>query len=386
MFVHLFESSASAAQLEQAAQTRILCTCAALERAIQAQGTRLIYRHTDGRTYPQQSVHDVDLSSLNSSDMASTRAEEEVFSPDRISASIVRASDPQAVATQLQNILFRLITLKVSVLWQRYTKLRILRKQSIFRMQQSRRYRRDRRAFLEWLALAAYSRRLRALQERPLYDDLLGVTCEMTLDMQAELSTRKHELQFKEDVRADLQRSIRSGHKDDLCPEIRVQQVSVTSVTRIQIKYTARSCAEGRLESTIGEIESQIGSRQSVLKQGIRTGTVLRHYPTKFHFRTISLCTYKRLRRAFTGWGGYVERRARHAMLIRGLFHNVQTLEDASRAVALPARERRLLYVARCMQARRMAVHASRAFRAWMQHLVDRNMNDCRRDQLEISS
>jgi hypothetical protein len=209
--------------------------------------------------------------------------------------------------TRTRRVQEQLLTLKVFMLMQRYSRMRSSRCRTVQKIQKLWCSRRVRAAFNQWRYLKTRCKRQRGLESRSLYRTVLAITCELILDVQVPLIDLKHEIIFKQDVQTDLQRAIRSieGEIPSRRLEIHVDLVATVSKwTKVQVTYKRcrQHASNCNLMTLVERIQAQIGSSESQLRKGIRTAAVLRHSPIKFHYQTIIFHEYKLLHRMFTSW------------------------------------------------------------------------------------
>ena len=298
-----------------------------------------------------------------------------------------RASDPNTTqcragigeASKFQRVLSRLVTLKVFVLLQRYTRFKIARHRSLQKMWQARLARHILTVFSRWYSLVAHTRKLRILEAKPLYRSLVAITCELVLNNRLHLIEEKHQQHFKQDVQADLLRALKNAAGNDipLCPEIEVTQVSVSNVISVQVTYkrSKRRGGDCDLNAVVEHICEQIGSPQSELRAGIRTSAVLRHVPVTFHYHRVNLHGYKLLQRALVSWGrSAVEQGSRRKL--------ISDMHDCSNSISQSS-GRRLLYIKSLIQRAYIKDHGARAFRAWLQRLAARREHASRKARVE---
>ena len=116
----------------------------------------------------------------------------------------------QGTVTSISNSRRVLVTSKVFMLMQRYSRMRSSRYRTVQKIQKLWCSRRVRAAFNQWRYLKTRCKRQRGLESRSLYRTVLAITCELILDVQVPLIDLKHEIIFKQDVQTDLLRAIRS--------------------------------------------------------------------------------------------------------------------------------------------------------------------------------
>ena len=207
---------------------------------------------------------------------------------------------------RMRRVQEQLLTLKVFMLMQRYSRMRSSRYRAVQKIQKLWCSRRVRAAFNQWRYLKTRCKRQRGLESRSLYRTVLAITCELILDVQVPLIDLKHEIIFKQDVQTDLLRAIRSieGEMPSRRLEIHVDLVTVSKWTKVQVTYKrcGQHASNCNLKTLVERIQAQIGSSESELRKGIRTAAVLRHSPIKFHYQPIILHEYKLLHRMFTSW------------------------------------------------------------------------------------